>query len=150
MPPSLPNEVKDVECLQKEVLHESESECSPAKKLKCSDLEEWLDDVYFVSEERESPTLVIEREVSMYLGSKKSPEDLNLSILEWWKKHQYMFPRLSILAKKYLGIPASSVPSERVFSLAGNLVNKKRSRMKPALVDLLIFLKMNMDLYWNE
>ena len=27
-----------------EVLHESESECSPAKKLKCSDLEEWLDD----------------------------------------------------------------------------------------------------------
>ena len=133
-----------------EVLHESESECSPAKTLKCSDLEEWLDDVYFVSEERESPTVVIEREVSMYLGSKKSPEDLNLSLLEWWKKHQYMFPRLSILAKKYLGIPDSSVPSERVFSLAGNLVNKKRSRMKPALVDSIIFLKMNMALYWNE
>ena len=53
LPPSLPNEVKDVEFVQKEVLHESESEWSPAKKLKCSDLEEWLDDVYFVSEERE-------------------------------------------------------------------------------------------------
>jgi hypothetical protein len=29
------------------------------------------------------------------------------------------YPRLSILAKKYLAIPVSYVPSERVFSLAG-------------------------------
>lgn len=104
----------------------------------------------FVSEEKESPTVVIERGVSMYLGAKKSNEDSDLSLLEWWKKNQCVFPRLSILARKYLGIPASSVPSERVFSLAGNIVNKKRSRMKPALVDSLIFLKMNMDVYWNE
>lgn len=103
LPPSLPNEVKDVECLQKEVLHESESECSPAKKLKCSDLEEWLDDVYFVSEERESPTLVIEREVSMFLGSKKSPEDLNLSILEWWKKTPVHVPKTINLSQKVFG-----------------------------------------------
>jgi hypothetical protein len=30
------------------------------------------------------------------------------------------YPRLSILAKKYLAIPVSYVPSERVFSLAGH------------------------------
>lgn len=52
-------------------------ECHPPKKLKkdyeskCTDLEEWFDDVTFVGEERESPTVVIEREVSMYLGAKK-------------------------------------------------------------------------------
>jgi hypothetical protein len=38
------------------------------------------------------------------------------------------YPRKSILAKKYLAIPASYmyVSSERVFSLAGHLVSKKR------------------------
>lgn len=117
---------------------------------KCTDLEEWFDDVTFVSEEKESRAVVIEREVSMHLGAKKSDEDLDLSLLQWWKKNQCVFSRLSILARKYLGIPSSSVPSERVFSLAGNIVNKKRSRIKPALVDSLIFLKMNMDEYWNE
>ena len=36
------------------------------------------------------------------------------------------YPRKSILAKKYIAIPASYVSSERVFSLAGHLVSKKR------------------------
>ncbi|XP_077091534.1 E3 SUMO-protein ligase ZBED1-like [Siphateles boraxobius] len=34
--------------------------------------------------------------------------------LEWWKLHQPNFPRLSLLAKKYLSIPATSAPSERI------------------------------------
>lgn len=52
-------------------------ECYPPKKLKkdyeskCTDLEEWFGDVTFVGEEKESPTVVIERGVSMYLGAKK-------------------------------------------------------------------------------
>jgi hypothetical protein len=39
------------------------------------------------------------------------------------------YPRLSILTQKYLAIPASHVPSERVFSLAGHLVKKNRARL---------------------
>ena len=35
------------------------------------------------------------------------------------------YPRLSILAKKYLAIPASYVPWKRLFCLAGHLVNKE-------------------------
>lgn len=52
-------------------------ECPPPKKLKtvyeskCTNLEEWFDDVTFVSAEKESPTVGIEREVSVYLGAKK-------------------------------------------------------------------------------
>ena len=36
--------------------------------------------------------------------------------LAWWKLHDSLFPRVSKLARKYLAIPASSAPSERVFS----------------------------------
>ena len=35
-------------------------------------------------------------------------------------KNAAFYPRLSLLAKKYLAIPVSYVPSERVFSLAGH------------------------------
>ena len=37
----------------------------------------------------------------------------------WWKGNSNRFPHLSILAKKFLAIPATCTPSERVFSVAG-------------------------------
>jgi hypothetical protein len=59
---------------------------------------------------------LVEQEVARYLSSPRNSDDVNLSLLEWWKKHEDSYQQLSILAKKYLAIPASSVPSERVFS----------------------------------
>ncbi|CAM4526972.1 unnamed protein product [Leuciscus chuanchicus] len=63
--------------------------------------------------------------------------------LEWWKLHQPNFPRLSLLAKKYLSIPATSAPSERVFSVGGGIVTCNRACLKPEVVDRLIFLVKN-------
>ncbi|ELT95740.1 hypothetical protein CAPTEDRAFT_140410 [Capitella teleta] len=53
------------------------------------------------------------------------------------------FPRIALLAKKYLAIPATSAPSERVFSTAGNIVTPKRSRLNPEKVNMLVFLAHN-------
>jgi len=41
--------------------------------------------------------------------------------LEWWKANHAGFPHLSVLARRVLAIPATSAPSERLFSTAGNI-----------------------------
>ncbi len=57
--------------------------------------------------------------------------------MEWWKQNTSRFCPLASLAKKYLSPPASSVPSERVFSQIGifydRLRRKCRETVFPAL-----------------
>ncbi|MBN3304884.1 LRC59 protein, partial [Amia calva] len=47
--------------------------------------------------------------------------------LTWWKEHLREMPFLSNLARIYLCIPATSVPTERVFSCSGHILNPYRS-----------------------
>jgi hypothetical protein len=51
--------------------------------------------------------------------------------LRWWDDHKFEYPLLSVMAFDYAAIPATSVPSERVFSRAGDLITKKRNRLSP-------------------
>ena len=61
--------------------------------------------------------------------------------LVWWQLHHSKFPSIWKLAIHILAIPATTAPAERVFSAAANVINKKRVRLKPETVDLLIFLR---------
>jgi hypothetical protein len=47
------------------------------------------------------------------------------------------------IAKRLFCITASSVPSECVFSKAGQLITKKRSRLQPELAEDLLILSLN-------
>jgi hAT family protein len=49
--------------------------------------------------------------------------------LEWWKHHHDEYPGLARIARDYLAIPATSVPSERVFSSGANLISDKRGSL---------------------
>ena len=91
---------------------------------------------------RISPEQKVEHEMDMYLKEKKV--DLEENPLEWWKFHEYMFPALSKVCKKYLCTPATSTSSERVFSKGGQIATPLRGSLKPDTVEMLIFLSMNL------
>ena len=63
--------------------------------------------------------------------------------LQWWKFHENDFPLLSQYARRYLAIPASSAPTERLFSKAGQIVTAKRVQLKPNKANMLVFLAEN-------
>jgi len=54
--------------------------------------------------------------------------------LDFWQKHRVLLDPLFEIAMKYSIIPATSVPSERVFSKAGEILNAKRNRLKALVV----------------
>lgn len=66
-----------------------------------------------------------EPEIDIFI---KDPKDQNKMIpndpLEWWARKQGDFETFARIARRYLAIPASSVPSESMFSTAGRLANK--------------------------
>lgn len=63
--------------------------------------------------------------------------------LHFWKERTMLYPHLSLLARKYLAVMATSVPSERIFSKTGQIVSERRNRLKPKNVEYLIFLNAN-------
>ncbi|XP_042212530.1 uncharacterized protein LOC121859675 [Homarus americanus] len=79
-------------------------------------------------------------EMRRYLESPIPREDL----LEWWKKHAVLFPKLQEQAKMFLCSPTSSVPSERLFSKAGKLVPQRCRCIKDKNVSMILFLNKNL------
>ena len=63
--------------------------------------------------------------------------------MRFWKDKKSTYPLMYQVAKKYLHIPATSVPSERIFSLAGFIVRKKRTKLLEKHVNQQIFLARN-------
>jgi len=66
--------------------------------------------------------------------------------LHCWQANEAKFCSLAVLARKYLAIPATSAPSECVFSLAGNICNRRRACLSPEHLNALVFLNANSDL----
>lgn len=86
----------------------------------------------------------IDIEVKMYLKSPKIKQ--NECSLSWWNKNKYIFPKIARVALKYLGIPATSVPSERLFSSAGNTITSRRRELLPQHAEQLVILHDNIKL----
>jgi len=67
-------------------------------------------------------------------------------VAEYWRGRKHQWPTLYRLARTFLAFPASSVPCERLFSDAGNVVSKKRCGLDCETVRILLFLHANRGL----
>jgi hypothetical protein len=81
---------------------------------------------------RETVAAMIRSEIELYKAAKgvrlRDPQSgLFSNPLDWWRVHKDDFPHLANLSIKYLAIPATSAPSERVFSTAGLTIAKDRA-----------------------
>ena len=57
---------------------------------------------------------MLKSEAKRYLELASPP--MSTDVLEWWAEHEIDFPALSVMARQYLGVPATSASAERLFS----------------------------------
>ena len=63
---------------------------------------------------------------------------------EWWKEHSKDFPNVAVMARQYLGCPASSATVERLFSLVGIAFAAKRKRAEAGTIEDIMFARCNL------
>ncbi|KAK7128468.1 hypothetical protein R3I94_016894 [Phoxinus phoxinus] len=83
----------------------------------------------------------IQEEIQLYRGLPCTLSTVNPAT--WWWSMRDTLPMLSSLAARYLCVQASSTPSERTFSTAGDTISQERACLLPEKADMLIFLKKN-------
>jgi hAT family C-terminal dimerisation region len=86
----------------------------------------------------------VEREIENYLDP-----DINVSPstdpLQWWRENRFRFPNTATAARKWLCVPGTSTPSERVFSHCGIALSAKQNSMQGDALMNQILLKNNLS-----
>lgn len=85
---------------------------------------------------KETTRQKLSKELKVYAKTPQIPVEEDP--LKWWAGQAINFPVLAQVARKLLAIPASSAPSERVFSKLARINAKDRSSMKPSLANALL------------
>ena len=70
-------------------------------------------------------------------------EDMDYDPLVFWNTNGTQYPTLSKMARKYLAVPASSAPVERLFSIAGKVFRPDRCSLKDDTFEKLMIVKCN-------
>ena len=72
---------------------------------------------------------------------KTDPESI---VGDWWLTNKATFPNLEVMARQYLGVPASSASVERLFSAVGIAYSAKRQSADAKTVADIMFTKTNL------
>ena len=81
---------------------------------------------------QESNEETVKNELLQYLADKPPSRD-NQPLL-WWKTNEHWFSRLTKVARSWLCIPATSTPSERLFSKQAQLFQRREILLNPKML----------------
>ena len=84
-------------------------------------------------------------ELAAYLALPQIDYKTEWDALDWWKENATKFPNLSVMARQYLGCPASSATVERLFSQVGIAFSDWRKSATAATIADIIFTKLNVE-----
>ena len=70
---------------------------------------------------------------------------MTTDVLKWWAAHESVFPRLSRMARQYLGCPTTSASAERLFSIAGRAYDDMRQGMDDEILEMLMWARVNRE-----
>jgi hypothetical protein len=123
---------KAVACIHNEYSHAKKRfiERNPVapKPLKATELDD------FTAYNRlSSPSEDHNDDLERYKIDKAAVFDVNP--LQWWIANSHLYPVLRDLTFTYLAAPASTVANERLFSIAGNVVNEERPHTQAKLAE---------------
>ena len=85
----------------------------------------------------------VESEAARYLASPDVA--MGTDILVWWACHETEYPCLSVMARQYLGVPATSASAERLFSIAGRVFDDLRQGVCDKVLEERIWAKINCE-----
>jgi hypothetical protein len=79
-----------------------------------------------------------------YYGKPVTGKRGDIDPLDWWRTNRNEYPNLARVAKKWLGVCATSTASERVFSSCGLALNAKRTKLQGTTLEAQVKLKYNL------
>ena len=100
-----------------------------------------------LGEEEEDKSSISEEVVNYF---KERPIKRTDDPFKWWRSNGPRYPRLAVLARRYLSIPATSTKSERVYSVAGIVVDKRRCALTPEMINTLVIFAEKQFFTWDN
>jgi hypothetical protein len=89
-----------------------------------------------------SHSFALKKEIEHFCSQPIQSRDSNP--LEWWQNNKSNFPELAVVANKMLCSSPSSVESERLFSIGGNVYTPHRNRLTAETGEKLMLLNFNL------
>ncbi|KAJ8884656.1 hypothetical protein PR048_016514 [Dryococelus australis] len=92
----------------------------------------------FKEEKQKNLSETVDNIIMLHQYLERNNADDDVDPMLFWKVSGNDFPSLQICAKKFLSTPATSMPSERIFSKTGLAISERRSNIKPKNMDRLL------------